>query len=69
MIQSKIVLTVWGISNLKWSGVAKLQDLHSFKLHPQLRIMFSIAKQVFRGTALTQKQIRTCKKFTCRILC
>ena len=48
---------VAGISNLKWSGVAKLQDLHSFKLHPDNpRIMFSIAKQVFRGTALTQKQ-------------
>lgn len=52
-----------GISELKWSGVDEFKDLHSFTLHPDnANIMFSIAKQVYRGTALTAKQYELSKK-------
>lgn len=53
---------VAGVSQLKYTGIPEFQDLHSFKLHPDNhRIMFSIAKQVFRGVALTSKQHKLVK--------
>ena len=54
---------VASISNFKFSTNPELHDLHSFTLHEDNhRIMFSIAKQVFRGTALTHKQHELVKK-------
>lgn len=52
-----ILELVAGISQLRWSDSSQFQNLHSFTLHPDNhRLMFSIAKQVFRGVALTEKQ-------------
>ena len=54
---------VAGISNFKFSSNQVLKDLHSFTLHEDNhKIMFSIAKQVMRGTALTDKQHELVKK-------
>ena len=54
---------VAGISNFKFSRNKELADLHSFTLHEDNhKIMFSIAKQCFRGTALTPKQHELVKK-------
>lgn len=54
---------VAGISNFKFSRNKELADLHSFTLHDDNhKIMFSIAKQCFRGTALTPKQHELVKK-------
>jgi|TARA_B100001996_G_scaffold334760_1_gene285062 hypothetical protein len=52
-----------GISELKYSPDPELSKLQNFHLHEDnANIMFSIAKQVFRGTALTAKQYSLVKK-------
>ena len=54
---------VAGISELKYSSVKELSKIQNFTLHEDnANIMFSIAKQVFRGTALTAKQYALVKK-------
>ncbi len=54
---------VAGISELKYSSDPELSTIQNFKLHEDnANIMFSIAKQVFRGTALTAKQYSLVKK-------
>tara|TARA_Y100000287_G_scaffold180332_1_gene175094 strand:+ start:6443 stop:7729 length:1287 start_codon:yes stop_codon:yes gene_type:complete len=54
---------VAGISELKYSGDEELSKIQNFTLHEDnANIMFSIAKQVFRGTALTAKQYSLVKK-------
>ena len=54
---------VAGISELKYSSDPNLSTIQNFKLHEDnANIMFSIAKQVFRGTALTAKQYSLVKK-------
>ena len=54
---------VAGISELKYSGDEELEKVQNFKLHEDnANIMFSFAKQVFRGTALTAKQYTLAKK-------
>ena len=48
---------VAGISNLKFSSDLNYAKLQNFELHADNhKIMFSIAKQVMKGTALTQRQ-------------
>ena len=48
---------VAGISQLKFSEDPTLNKLQDFNLHEDNhKIMFSIAKQVFKGTALTKRQ-------------
>ncbi len=52
-----------GISDLKHHADPELQKVQNFSLHQDnANIMFSIAKQVFRGTALTFKQYQLVKK-------
>ena len=54
---------VAGISNLKYHDNPALSKLQNFKLHEDNhKIMFSIAKQVMKGTALTQRQYDLVKK-------
>ena len=54
---------VAGISELKYSADPELSKVQNFTLHEDnANIMFSIAKQVFRGTALTAKQYSLVKK-------
>jgi hypothetical protein len=54
---------VAGISQLKFHDDPALSKLQNFKLHEDNhKIMFSIAKQVFRGTALTQRQYTLVQK-------
>jgi hypothetical protein len=53
---------VAGISNLKFHTDPSLSKLRDFTLHEDNhKIMFSIAKQVFKGTALTQRQYELVK--------
>ena len=52
-----------GISALKHHTDPDINVVQGFKLHKDnANIMFSIAKQVFRGTALTDKQYILAKK-------
>ena len=54
---------VAGISQLKYHNDPDLSKLQNFKLHEDNhKIMFSIAKQVMKGTALTQRQYNLVKK-------
>ncbi len=54
---------VAGISQLKFHDDPTLSKLQNFKLHEDNhKIMFSIAKQVFKGTALTQRQYTLVQK-------
>ena len=54
---------VAGISQLKFHDDPTLSKLQNFKLHEDNhKIMFSIAKQVFRGTELTQRQYTLVQK-------
>ena len=52
-----------GISDLKYHQDPDINVVQGFKLHKDnANIMFSIAKQVFRGVALTDKQYVLAKK-------
>jgi len=54
---------VAGISNYKFHNDPSYSKLQNFKLHEDNhKIMFSIAKQVMKGTALTQRQYDLVKK-------
>ena len=54
---------VAGISQLKFHENPDLNKLQNFKLHEDNhKIMFSIAKQVFKGTALTERQYTLVQK-------
>ena len=54
---------VAGISQLKFSEDPTLNKLQDFNLHEDNhKIMFSIAKQVFKGTALTKRQYELVQK-------
>jgi hypothetical protein len=54
---------VAGISQLKFHDNPALNKLQNFELHTDNhKIMFSIAKQVFKGTALTERQYTLVQK-------
>ena len=68
MIQKSLTIEdclelVAGISNLKYDADPSIAKLQNFELHEDNhKIMFSIAKQVMKGTALTERQYELVKK-------